>query len=253
MDPAGAYRADSSLKGKLRRRAVRLLRRRPARVRLDRPMISFTFDDVPASAADLGARILAEHGALGTFYVSASLASGQGAMGRYASACDLVALAQAGHELGCHTYSHLDCGQAAAGEIVADVERNAEALASWGAAAPSTFAYPYGDVSLAAKTALGGRFTLLRALHPGLIETGADLNQAPSIGVEGPGAETRAQAWMGRARDRRAWLILNTHDVADRPSQWGCTPKALHSLVKAAVAAGMEIVTVAEGAQRLAA
>lgn len=92
---------------------------------------------------------------------------------------------------------------------------------------------------------------MLRALHPGLVESGADLNQAPSIGVEGLGAEARALRWLDLAAARKAWLILNTHDVADRPSQWGCTPKALAGLVEAALAKGVEIVTVAEGTERL--
>src|SRR5262249_5706519 len=59
MQAPEAYRADPSWKGKLRRHLVRLLARRPVHARLERPMVSFTFDDTPASAADLGARILA--------------------------------------------------------------------------------------------------------------------------------------------------------------------------------------------------
>lgn len=251
MDEAEPYAADRSLKARLRRRAVRLVNRRPAGG-TGRGMVSFTFDDIPASAADLGAGILASHGAVGTFYIAAGLASGNGPMGRYASACEAMALAAAGHELGCHTHSHLDCGQAAEAEIVADVERNRQALLAWGAPPPATFAYPYGDVSWRAKQALGDRFAILRALHPGLIEPGTDLNQAPSIGVEGPGAEVRAHRWLERAARRKAWVILNTHDVASQPSRWGCRPEVLDDLVKAALRAGLDVVTVAEGARRAA-
>ncbi len=162
-----------------------------------------------------------------------------------------MAAASAGHELGCHTFSHLDCGQAGPHDIEADVERNLASLKAWGAGAPTTFAYPYGDVSRSAKRVLEPRFKLLRALHAGLIETGADLNQAPSVGIEGPCAEEQAHRWLQRARTRKAWIILNTHDVADRPSPWGCTPQALDGLVKAAIEGGMEVVSVAEGARRL--
>ena len=35
------------------------------------PMVTFTFDDVPASACEIGARILEQHGERGTFYVAA--------------------------------------------------------------------------------------------------------------------------------------------------------------------------------------
>ena len=74
-------------------------------------------------------------------------------------------LADAGHEIGCHTYSHLDCGQAAACDAVEDVARNAETLAAWGVGRPTTFAYPFGDVAPATKRAMAPRFALMRALH----------------------------------------------------------------------------------------
>ena len=57
----GAYHADSSWRGKLRRRTVRLASRRPARSPR-RPMLSFAFDDVPASAVVTGAEILERRG-----------------------------------------------------------------------------------------------------------------------------------------------------------------------------------------------
>ncbi|HEY2661945.1 MAG TPA: polysaccharide deacetylase family protein [Caulobacteraceae bacterium] len=251
MDHTPAYAADSSLKGKLRRRSVRLMDRRPARLTLQRPMVSFTFDDPPASAAEAGVKILEAHGVRGTYFVSAGLTGEQGPMGRYASRPELMALAAAGHELGCHTFSHLDCGQARAAEIDADAKRNRAVLSAWGAAPTMTFAYPYGDVSLDAKRVLGGQYQVLRALHPGLIETGTDLNQAPSVGIEGPDGPALAARWLRRAAKRTAWLILYSHDVIDQPSQWGCTPAALAALVSLAVDAGFDVVTVAEGARRL--
>ena len=52
------YSADRSLKGKLRRRFAKLVSRRPARLALDRPMVTFAFDDPPATATREGAAIL---------------------------------------------------------------------------------------------------------------------------------------------------------------------------------------------------
>jgi peptidoglycan/xylan/chitin deacetylase (PgdA/CDA1 family) len=215
-------------------------------------MVSFAFDDIPASAAETGAAILGERGLRGTFFVAAALAGTDAVTGPMASADDVRRLAMAGHEIGCHTYTHLDCGQAAACDAVEDVARNAETLAAWGVGRPTTFAYPFGDVAPAPKRALAPRFALLRALHPGLVAAGSDLNQAPSVGVEGPDGEALAMAWIERAARRRAWLILCTHDVAEAPSPYGCTPAALERLVEAALANGLEPVTVAEGAARLA-
>ena len=252
MSVEDAYSADRSLAGKLRRRLVRLAARRPARRDPDRPMVSVTFDDVAASAATTGAQILEAHGVRGAFFVSASLAGGQGPMGAYACRDQLLALAAAGHELACHTYSHLDCGQADATAIAADVDRNQMALEAWGAGPSQSFAYPYGDVSLAAKQVLGGRYRILRAVHPGLVRQGTDLNQAPSVSLEGPHAAETAHRWLDRAVKAKAWLILCGHDIADPHSAWGCAPSVLEGLVRAAIAAGCDVVTVAEGARRLA-
>ena len=54
------------------------------------------------------------------------------------------------------------------------------------------------------------------------------------------------------AERRKAWVVLYTHDMADTPSPYGCTPAALARLADEAVARGFEVVTVAEGARRAA-
>jgi peptidoglycan/xylan/chitin deacetylase (PgdA/CDA1 family) len=251
MGEVAAYSADRSLTGKLRRRLVRLVERRPARRGPDRPMVSFSFDDAPATALAEGRAVLEAHGLRGTYFIAAGLAGEAGPMGPNAASQAVMQAAEAGHEIACHTYSHLDCGQADQRTIEADVDRNTAALSAWGAAPATTFAYPYGDVSLAAKKALGGRYDVLRGLHHGLIVAGTDLNQAPAVGIEGPDGEAVAHAWIDRATARRAWLILYTHDVVEPPSPFGCTPAALKRLIEHALAAEAEVVTVAEGARRL--
>ncbi|HYD46431.1 MAG TPA: polysaccharide deacetylase family protein [Phenylobacterium sp.] len=251
MSPADAYQPDRSLKGKLRRRLVRLAHRRPVSRAPSRPMISFTFDDAPLSATTTGAAILEQRGLRGVYYVSAGLAGQDGPMGRYAEAADYRRLAEGGHEIACHTFSHLDCGQAGERAASADVDRNAETLAAWGLPAPASFAYPYGDVSGGPKAALEPLFGSLRALHHGVVTAGSDLNQLPAVGIEGAEGEAVARRWLGEAARRKAWLILYTHDVAETPSPWGCTPDALANLADEALALGFDVVTAAEAVERL--
>ena len=247
------YSADRSLKGKLRRRITRLQATRAAAADPPGPMVSICFDDAPVSAALEGARILQARGVKGTYFISMGLAGQDGPMGPNADAGQVRALMQAGHEIGCHTFSHLDCGQAPAGLAAGDVEQNLQALEALGAPEPQTFAYPYGDVSAPAKAALAERFSLLRALHHGMIRKGSDLNQAPAVGIEGPAGEETARGWLKRALAEPAWLILYTHDVRENPSPFGCTPGALERLVDEALAGGAEVVTVAEGCRRMGA
>ena len=248
---AEPYHADPSLKGKLRRRLVRLRHRRPAARGPGRPMISFAFDDAPQSAFVAGAEVLERRGARGAYFVCAGTAGQTGFVGRLGGAEDVLRVQAAGHEIGCHTHSHLDCGRADARSAATDMDRNAEAYEAWGVPHPRSFAYPYGDVGPGAKRVAADRFALSRALHPGLIEAGTDLAQAPAVGVEGEDGEARARVWMGRARARSAWLILFTHGVGPTVTPYGCTVAALERLVDEAVAGGFEIVTVAQGARRL--
>ena len=245
------YHADRSLAGKLRRRRVRLQHRRPAARTPERPTISFSFDDAPLSAFTRGAGVLERHGVRGTFFVCAGTAGQDSVNGRLGAREDMLRAGAAGHELACHTYSHLDCGRADAAGAAADLDLNAETLQAWGLPAPETFAYPYGEVGAAAKRLAGTRFAFSRTVRRGLVDAGKDLAQAPGVGIEGEEGEALAGRWMDAARSRRAWLILFTHAVEERATRYGCSEAALERLVGRAISAGFDVVTVAEGARRL--
>ena len=247
------YTADASLNARLRRRLVRLQHRRPAPDARARAMVSFSFDDAPLSAYEDGARILESRGARGTYFVSAGLAGRDAGIGICGGRDAVMRAAAQGHEIACHTFSHLDCARAEAGAVRADLDRNLEALGEWGLPPPRTFAYPYGDVAAPAKRLLAERFALSRALHHGLVARGCDLNQAPAVGIEGEQGEALATHWMARAKAHGAWLILFTHGVAAATSRYGASTAVLARLVDRALADGLQIVTVAEGARRIGA
>ncbi|WP_312783350.1 polysaccharide deacetylase family protein [Brevundimonas sp.] len=239
------YTPDVSLAGKLRRRFARMTHKRPARLDLARPIVSFTFDDIPASAAHAGAEALEQHGACGTFYVCAGLFGKEGHMGRFADAAEIGDLILRGHEVAGHTLNHVDCHRTAPAALDVDLDANDAALGALGAASLH-FAYPYGEVSPRSKKQLARRYASLRGVHKGTVRNGDDLNQLPGVGIEGPDGETIARAWIDRAVAEKAWLILYTHDVREAPSPWGCTPEVLDRLVGHALAAGCEVRTVSE-------
>ena len=248
---ATVYEPDRGPIGKVRRRLVRAYARRPApRGPGPRGWITFSFDDAPASSVQAGAPVLERRGVRGSWFISAGLFGSRDHLGAYVTAEDVADLGRRGHEVACHTFSHLDCARMPAAAVVEDIELSRARLAELGRP-PETFAYPFGEVAFGAKAALGGRFRLLRAIHPGLVRRGSDLAQAPSVGLQGPDGESTALAWTARAAAQRAWLILFTHDVQAEPTEWGCTPEALGRVADAALAAGLEVVTAAEGARRL--
>ena len=247
------YEPDRGPVGKLRRRLTRAYARRPAaRPAPARGMITFSFDDAPASSAHEGAAVLEARGARGAWFISAGLCGGQDHLGRYVTHEEVAGLHRRGHEVACHTFSHLDCARTSVEVLMRDVERNQAVLRGLGCEA-ETFAYPFGEVTFGAKKALGACFLLLRGIQPGLLRRGGDLAQAPSVGLQGPDGEAEALRWVSRAASERAWLTLFTHDVRPEPSAWGCTPAALSRVLDAALDAGLEVVTAAEGARRMGA
>src|ERR1700756_332622 len=95
------------------------------------PMVSFTFDDIPKSAATTGAGILEDHGARGTFYVSGGLVGTTESPDWAAvDAEDIIDLHRSGHEIGCHTYSHRRACDLDEASLAAEIEQNRRYLQS---------------------------------------------------------------------------------------------------------------------------
>lgn len=237
------YTPTETIFDKVRRKVSGLVARRPARLSFDRPVVSFAFDDAPVTALRDGAAILENAGARGTFYISAGLCGRDSPMGRYAEMDMVERAAIAGHEIGCHTFSHLDCGRASDVAVETDAATNVVALGRHGLQV-ETFAYPYGEVSPAAKRVLKDKYRALRTVRAGMVQSACDLAWLPGVGIEGEGGEAKANAWLNRAKTAKAWVILYTHDVRPDPSPWGCTAETLERLVKTAIADGFEVLTV---------
>src|SRR4051812_14111447 len=115
---------------KWRRFSIGRYARRDFRLTSDMPYVSFTFDDFPRTAWLEGGRILAEQGACGTYFVSFQLVGGPSVSGPIASHDDLRTLVQGGHELGCHTFEHLDGRRSTADAFERSLEANRRALAA---------------------------------------------------------------------------------------------------------------------------
>ncbi len=224
---------------------------RPATLRLSRPLVSFTFNDFPKSAARTGAGLLENVGGRGTFYASAAVAGETASAGAMFDGQDVARLLGAGHEIGCHTYSHLDCARTPIDHVFSDMVRNADALATMGMDTRLiSFAYPYGETNHALKAQLPSRFTTARGTTPGLASGQADLAQLRANPMYGPQALRRCLAVLEQARQRTGWVIFFTHDVSPRPSPCGTPTGLLERLCGAAFAGGMEMLPVHEAAAR---
>lgn len=247
MSLDAAYSPPRGLADKLGRRLTQWRAARPVRLSFAQPVLSVCFDDFPHSAAMEGAPILESFGARGTFYASAGLARKPGPCGPGFIAGDLARLTKAGHEIGCHTYAHMDCARIDAYSALGDLARNRDALAGLGHHLDlESLAYPYGETRASLKASLPPRIQCARGILGGLNQGRVDLMQLRANALFGADAQARMGRLLAQAVKRRAWLIVFTHDVADKPSPWGSTPEQLANLLAEAREAGFAMLPVRE-------
>jgi peptidoglycan/xylan/chitin deacetylase (PgdA/CDA1 family) len=227
------------------------LRVEPFRLRNEAPMVSFTFDDIPKSAATVGAAILEQHGALGTFYVIGSQVGTSSPLWDMVDDEGIVALHRRGHEIACHTFSHKRACDVDAPTLNAEIEHNQQYLRSLDSSIQiKNFAYPFGYGSFVRKRQLKGVFKSCRSIVPGVNSGTVDLQflrAMPLIDrrIDRDGIE-RA---FDEAQTNNGWLIFYTHDVADEPSPYGCSPALLHEALEAASRRKIPVLNMAEALQ----
>lgn len=239
-----AYSPPRDLLSRMRRRLTARHVARRAMLRFDAPLLSITFDDFPASAADVGARILESHGARGTYYAAAGLADTDGPSGRNFSPTHVTRLLRAGHEIACHSFGHDDCARRPTLDTLRDIARNRDALAAMGCPQQQAFAYPYGETTRDLKSHLPPRFATARGITPGLVRGAVDLAQLPAYPLFGAGAMRRAAQALNRAARRNAWMIAFTHDVGDAPSPFGASAADLDTFLRLAHTLGVTVLPV---------
>ena len=239
--------------GKLSRFLARNVATKTLAMRNDRPLATFTFDDAPASACAIGAALLERYQVHGTFYISGGGCGLISPGGRLASTEQLKALYAAGHEIGCHTFSHVAVGAVSRNTLIDELERNRIFLQGIHRdIGVRNFAYPYGDLSFAAKQSVAAHFDSCRSLRPGVNAGVIDLAalkscelQNSSIGRQG------IQDIIAATVRQHGWLIFVSHDVDDQPSRFGTSPDLLEFTLHTAAAARCHIVSVGSALQIL--
>jgi peptidoglycan/xylan/chitin deacetylase (PgdA/CDA1 family) len=202
---------------------------------LQGPFASISFDDIPHSAARIGAPILEAAGLRGTYYMCGGH-SGMMFEGRpQHEVSDLITLAQHGHEIACHTFGHPNVVNLQNKERAKDVAENAAFVVQQvGVQIPTSFAYPFGRVSAAAKAFYSASFTSCRGVYAGVNAGTMDFSELRAVGIESRSHDMgRVRAYIDEAKAKNGWLIFFTHDVDDNPTPHGCRPKDLDDVIQA--------------------
>ena len=216
-------------------------------------MLTFSFDDFPKSAADTGAEILEAINAPAIYYACSGLAETVTPTGEQYDADDLLRLTKAGHEIGAHTHTHLDCAAAPLETALNDIEMNLDQLKVMGLEqSVEHFAYPYGETTIALKKSLMGKFATCRGILPGQNRQSSDRMQLRSMELKPDSMTTdRAEYAIEMAMKEPTWLHIFTHDVRRSPSNFGTRPADLIRLSRLARDAQLPIVTPSQAMTRL--
>jgi len=241
------------LKRRLILQAYQSVFSRRIRIETDRPVFTFTFDDVPVSAATRGVPILEKVGASATFYISGDLAirseqtRGSWPLPQKYIPLPLVKeLHASGHHIACHTYTHYDLHKGNASEFAEDAGRNRALLSELlGESRIEHFSFPEGHASLRAKRILREHYTTLRSIEPGVNFGNVDAMFLKAINIYSANLDRqRIQSWIDRSAEVRGWTIFYTHDVDESPTPWGTTPDDLTWVAKQCLAAGGELLNI---------
>lgn len=221
------------------------------------PVVSFTFDDAPLSAFTNGGKILETYGYRGTHYVSGGLIGRPTVVGQVADLDTIRNFYGRGHEIGNHTYDHLDCTKAGFLGIVGSISRNRRMLAE---GMSGSFAYPYGAVDARARVVVRLCTTSARGISFGINRNVIDLMHLKAAQVYDRRGIDMCLDLVDECAGEGGWLIFYTHDVCDEPSDFGCTPEQLTRLVRtvhdnkltvATVGKALQLIEQAGGEKRL--
>lgn len=234
------YTPSRSPPARVQRRVVQWRKACRAEVAPDRPVVSFTFDNFPKSALN-GADIVEKCGGRAGFYACTSFMGQRSPMmGEMFDGATLSELTARGHEIGAHTHTHLDCARARLEKVERDIGENLVALAEVGHIENVTsFAFPHGETSYAAKRWVGEVFATGRGTLPGVNIGDVDRSQMRAIELGSSAMHRRrAIAALKTCVDAKAWIFFFTRDVSRSPTPYGAPVDLVEELAQRAVEGG---------------
>jgi peptidoglycan/xylan/chitin deacetylase (PgdA/CDA1 family) len=243
------------LKNRYRTTLAQSFFKRTLRIKSSVPIVSFTFDDFPRSALQVGGAILESYGFHGTFYASMGRMGNDTAVGELFRPDDLAGLISKGHELGCHTFGHVDSWKTPPDIYERSILRNASVAREW---LPGfvfrTFSYPFCQPHPRVKMRAARHFSCCRGGGQGANTASVDLNLLNAFFME---KSRDRPACLKRLIDEnweaRGWLIFATHDISSDPSPFGCDPAFFEDIVKYSARSGSAVLPVIRAYEALSA
>lgn len=212
------------------------------------PIISFSFDDFPQSAARVAGAVLRAHGARGTYYASLGMMDQDSPVGRLFTLEDLYLVVNDGHELGCHTYAHRNAWATPPSAFEASVVENRRALERLlpHSSFPS-HSYPINCPRPNTKRRVAKHFPFARGGGQRANVATVSTTYVNAYFIEQARGDVDAmKRLMDATVHDNGWLVFGTHDVTGGHTRYGCTPAIFEAVVRHAVSSGAQVLPVAE-------
>jgi peptidoglycan/xylan/chitin deacetylase (PgdA/CDA1 family) len=250
---SGYHGGFSSLQNRISHNISARLPIKKIKMNLQRPMITFSFDDVSLSAAESGAEILETYNARGTYYISTDL------MGRHISGSlkangdEIKILHQHGHEIGLHSHAHLPVFSYSRVGLNADLAENKarlnEIIPNLNA---ENYCYPYGVSTLQHKLWLSSKVRSARCLWKSVNKKHLDPYFLRGQMLDQTAIDDRKlDNLLEDAKAQNGWLIFITHQVNADSRQLSTHPEMLKRAITKALDMGFDIVTINEGLDKI--
>jgi len=169
------------------------------------------------------------------------------------SAAELQEMAAAGHDIQCHTHTHINLAASTAGAITANLDANNAAFIANGLTAPIHISYPYGYYSKAVIDAMAGRrvsgrITTARMADFVPIYKDTDKFQLSSIFIDNLDAAglTALNVWLDDAMAKKYAIIVFAHGVTVAGTGLAISSAMLNSVIDSAQSKGLDIITRSE-------
>ncbi len=238
------------IKSKINYLQVTNFSKKQIKSKLNRPIVSFCFDDFAKSSWTNGGAILKKYNGLGSWYFCADFCNKTINNKIYYDEKDLRDIHLSGNELGCHTASHFELPDGNMAMMHQEINKNRKFFQSiFPGEELSTFAYPCGKVNLMSKRYIKKTFAASRGVWGGVNSGYIDLGLLQSVCLETHRLKERSvDLLIQDAIKTNGWLIFTTHDIEPNHTYHGITPEEFETIVKKVSEAGIEMLPIKNAA-----
>lgn len=221
-------------------------------LKLTKPMLTVSFDDVSQSAAIEGASILEQHQSRGTFYITTDLMGRHVSGSMKANAAQIIQLHANKHEIGLHSHAHLPVFSYSKVGLFADLDENKSRLADiLNGFEAINYCYPYGVSSLQHKYWLSPHVRSARVLWKDVNKNVIDPHFLKGQMIDSDSiSHDTIDNLLTEAKQCNGWLITISHQISNN-NRLSTSPETLNSLLKKAIELDFDIVTINQGLDKI--